>query len=188
MIVTGHGYDNISGGIKSDIIIGGNGSGEFRGGMGADSFVMASFVGEYIIQDFDVNEGDNLDLRLLMEDIPEELIDDHLSFRNEQMSEFWKSTKAMVEMMTKVYDSDFKGVQLTEEVIRDFIFSEVIKIPESLKILPRLRVETVSNSKNSQDPRETSRIHRDGRLDNEINFEQYIGSRVNGYWIMSLLL
>ena len=34
--------------------------------MGADSFVMASFGGEYIIQDFDVNEGDNLDLRLLM--------------------------------------------------------------------------------------------------------------------------
>ena len=180
LIVTGHGYDNISGGIKSDIIIGGNGSGEFRGGMGADSFVMASFGGEYIIQDFDVNEGDDLDLRLLMEDV-QGRVDDHLSFRNEQNVGILEINQSNGGNDDQSLSVRFKGVQLTEEVIRDFIFSEVIKIPESLKILPRLRVETVSNStENSQDPG-LIRIHRDGRLDNEINFElNASGSAVNG--------
>ena len=180
LIVSGHGNDKISGGIKSDIIIGGDGNDEFIGGMGADSFVMSSLNGECIILDFDVNEGDNLDLRLLMEDV-QGLVDDYLSFRNEQNDGILEINHSNGENNDQNLSVRFKDLQLTEQLIRGFIFSEVIKIPESLKIVPRLRVETVSNStENSQDPG-LIRIYRDGRLDNEINFELNVsGSAVNG--------
>ena len=104
-----------------------------------------------------------------------------MSFRNEQNVGILEINQSNGGNDDQSLSVRFKGVQLTEEVIRDFIFSEVIKIPESLKILPRLRVETVSNSTvNSQDPG-LIRIHRDGRLDNEIKFElNESGSAVNG--------
>lgn len=59
----GNGDDTLIGGSANDTLAGGNGNNEFTGGLGADTFV-ASFDGIDIIKDFNVGEGDMVQIQL----------------------------------------------------------------------------------------------------------------------------
>ncbi|MFZ3205754.1 MAG: Ig-like domain-containing protein, partial [Pseudomonas sp.] len=64
----GEGNDYIDGGAGNDILIGGEGDDILFGGAGADTFVwQAGDTGNDVIKDFNIGEGDRIDLRDLLQ-------------------------------------------------------------------------------------------------------------------------
>jgi Ca2+-binding RTX toxin-like protein len=64
----GAGNDTLDGGIGNDILIGGEGDDILFGGAGADTFVwQAGDIGNDVIRDFNIGEGDQIDLRDLLQ-------------------------------------------------------------------------------------------------------------------------
>jgi Ca2+-binding RTX toxin-like protein len=66
----GHaGNDVLTGGSGDDLLIGGAGNDNLTGGLGADTFRFGQFeTGQDTINDFNVNQGDKIDLRGLLAD------------------------------------------------------------------------------------------------------------------------
>ena len=64
----GAGSDSLNGGAGNDILIGGEGNDILFGGAGADTFVWhAGDIGDDVITDFNIGEGDQIDLRDLLQ-------------------------------------------------------------------------------------------------------------------------
>ncbi|WP_165788504.1 retention module-containing protein [Stutzerimonas stutzeri] len=64
----GTGNDQLFGGAGDDILIGGLGNDQLNGGSGADTFIWkAGDLGQDVIKDFNIAEGDRIDLRDLLQ-------------------------------------------------------------------------------------------------------------------------
>ncbi|WP_300657135.1 calcium-binding protein, partial [Pseudomonas sp.] len=75
----GAGNDTLDGGTGNDILIGGAGDDILLGGTGADSFVwQAGDTGKDKILDFNIGEGDRIDLRDLLQGETDATIDNYL--------------------------------------------------------------------------------------------------------------
>ena len=170
LIIGGYEDDKVSGGIKSDVIIGGHGDDELTGGLGADSFVVSTDSdGNDTIIDFKADEGDSIDLRLVMQGYDGHP-NDYLSFRNDQGDGILEIGPSLDQADNRIISVRLKGLELSPERIRQLIFSESIKIPNSLVLPPELSIETISNiSENSGLPG-LVRVYRDGPTELETEF------------------
>ena len=64
----GEGNDLLFGGAGNDVLTGGKGNDMLSGGAGADTFVWkAGDIGQDVIKDFKLSEGDRLDLTDLLQ-------------------------------------------------------------------------------------------------------------------------
>jgi Ca2+-binding RTX toxin-like protein len=75
----GSGNDLLNGGEGDDILLGGSGNDTLTGGAGADTFVWrAGDTGNDVIQDFNIGEGDRIDLSDLLQGETDGTIDNYL--------------------------------------------------------------------------------------------------------------
>ncbi|WP_164684159.1 calcium-binding protein [Vibrio maerlii] len=104
VLTAGFGNDSLSGGTGDDILIAGSGTNVLRGGDGADTFVIVGPSGTTTINDFDISEGDTIDI---------------IDWGVSSFSDLAMSYDAAGSVVIEYQDYSFKVKGLTETEIAD---------------------------------------------------------------------